>query len=134
MSNEKGTIIKDLIFWDPPIDLQMAWAEYLKQILQKNNNASPSGWFRYLLNSLESKDDIKIFSTSNQMVCTKKKNKLTPSEKEMIIHLQKILPGFNDELLANLWGITTRAIRKISNHICTVDKTMIDSLKHHSFI
>jgi hypothetical protein len=87
MSNEKETIIKDLIFWDPLIDLQMAWAEYLKQILQKNNNGSPSGWFRYLLNSLEDKDDIKIFSTSNHMVCTKKKKKLTPSEKEMIIHL-----------------------------------------------
>jgi hypothetical protein len=86
-------MIKNLIFWQPPENVKIIWADNLKNILTSTNKTAPKGWLRNLLSPLGSKKGII----------------LSNSEKEMIYHLRTLLQltsvkGLNWEI-SMMWGV-----------------------------
>jgi len=97
-------MIKNLIFWQPPENVKIIWADNLKNILTSTNKTAPKGWLRNLLSPLGSKKGII----------------LSNSEKEMIYHLRTLLQltsvkGLNWEI-SMMWGVSVRTIRRLASN------------------
>jgi hypothetical protein len=112
--------IKCLIFWQAPESIRLIWAEHLRKVLTKINKDAPNGWLRNLLNPIGSKMGIT----------------LTPSENDMILHLNNILKLPSGKTLnvqiAKMWGVNERTIRRlvsksISNNL--LNESMKDSTR-----
>jgi hypothetical protein len=111
--------IKYLIFWHPPENVRVIWAEHLHGILTKTNEDAPMGWLWNLLHPIGSK----------------KGKILKSSEKEMILYLHQMLKLAHGKSLvvplAKMSGFSERTIRSlVSKSVCKDSSNK--SLKEHN--